>query len=339
MFRKLLNEYEQLEKKEVSERALKATSNVDAKGNEAKKNSSFEGKYFNCDKFSRITRDCPNKANGDADNTVFAVGEGWSSGWLIDSGETSHMTSHREDLFDDTENSTAIEATIADGKELHMAGTGSVCRTDIDGKRIRTLDRHHISVGKLAERGIHVEFQLNSCSIRNNLEAIASGEKVGNAYLLDGNQETTRYVEYVGVASEWELWPAHTGYLNGHALMKVERATTGMPITSQKTQTLCRACMKGKQMVTHFPSRSRSNPSRVLELTHTDVLRPIKPVSKGGTKYGLSSWTTTQSVSWYTFSRRKIKYQLGRFQAIKTLYENWWENRIKCLHSDNELIT
>lgn len=46
--------------------------------------------------------------------------------------------------------------------------------------------------------------------------------------------------------------------------------------------------MKGKQAVAQFPSRSLTKTSRELELVHTDVMGPMRTVSKGGAKYVLT---------------------------------------------------
>ncbi|CAI5730571.1 unnamed protein product [Peronospora farinosa] len=71
---KLLKEYERQDKKEATERALKATThgiksknarfdkserNNGRKDNISRKQSGFKGKCFNCDKFGHMKRDCP----------------------------------------------------------------------------------------------------------------------------------------------------------------------------------------------------------------------------------------------------------------------------------------
>ncbi|GMF59073.1 unnamed protein product [Phytophthora fragariaefolia] len=63
------------------------------------------------------------------------------------------------------------------------------------------LDRRLLSVGKLAERGLNVEFQRSSCVIWGNASAIASGKKVGRPYVLDCDQEEARVVLYAGLTA------------------------------------------------------------------------------------------------------------------------------------------
>ncbi|GMF22453.1 unnamed protein product [Phytophthora lilii] len=63
------------------------------KGNGPWKNGSrFKGKCFKCNQTGHMKHDCPDR-NGDHDEeAVFAVSEERSTGWLIDSGATAHMT-------------------------------------------------------------------------------------------------------------------------------------------------------------------------------------------------------------------------------------------------------
>ncbi|CAI5716279.1 unnamed protein product [Peronospora farinosa] len=101
------------------------------------------------------------------------------------------------------------------------------------------MDRRLLSVGKLAERGLNVEFEHTSCIIWNKNQATASGKKVGKAYILECQQEKAQYVEYSDVDSNYDLWYARMGHLNKDALEKTQRVTTGIPITIFKTKALC----------------------------------------------------------------------------------------------------
>ncbi|CAI5730574.1 unnamed protein product [Peronospora farinosa] len=249
------------------------------------------------------------------------------------------MTPHREDLFDYKNLVTSIEVTIADGKKIRVVGTGSVRLTGIDGKRIRMLDVLHIpgldrrllSVGKLAERGLNVEFERTSCIIWNKKQATASGKKVGKAYILECQQETAHYVEYSDVDSNYDLWHARMGHLNKDALEKTQRVTTGISITNFKTKALCSGCLKGKQMVTQFPSHSQTKTSRVLELVHTDVMGPMKTRSKGGAKYVLTfvdDYSNPQQNGVAERMNRKIMEKARSMMHYKGVSTSWWAEAI-----------
>ncbi|KAE9327341.1 hypothetical protein PR003_g16033, partial [Phytophthora rubi] len=352
---KLRKEYERLDKKEGAERALKVATDGSkykgaktfkggkgSKGYSSRKHGGFKGKCFNCGQVGHMKRDCPAPNAGNDNDAVFAVGKSRSAGWLIDSGATVHMTPHRNDLFEYKDLDSNIEVTIADGKKIRVVGTGSVRLTGIDGKRIKMidvlyipgLDRQLLSVSRLADRGVSVEFQKKSCTIWNKSKVIASGKKVGKAYVLDCEKYMAHYVEYAGVDSEWELWHARMGHLNKDALVKTQRATTGMPTLEHKSMTMCGGCMKGKQTVAHFPSRSMSKTTKALQLVHTDVMGPMKTKSKGGARYVL---TFVDDYSKYVvayFITKKSEVPV-KFKTFINLYENQWGERIKCLRSDN----
>ncbi|KAL4116577.1 hypothetical protein PRIC2_012029 [Phytophthora ramorum] len=320
---KLLKEYERLDKKEGAERALKATANgskfkgsktfkggKSSKGYGVRKLGGFKGKCFNCGQMGHMKRDCPDPNAGNNDDAVFAIGKSRSPGWMIDSGATAHTTPHRNDLFEYKNLDSNIEVTIADGRKIRVVGTGS----------------------QLAERDMSV--QQNSCTIWNKSKATALGKKVGKAYVIDCEKDMAHYVEYTGVDCEWELWHARMGHMNKDALAKTQCATTGMPMMDRKSMTLCGSCMKGKQTVEHFPSRSMSKTTKVLQLVHTDVMGPMKTKLKGGARYVLTFVDDySKYVTAYIISK-KSEVPI-KFKTFMNLYENQWGERIKYLRSDN----
>ncbi|RMX68270.1 hypothetical protein DD238_005999 [Peronospora effusa] len=207
------------------------------------------------------------------------------------------MTPHREDLFDYKNLVTSIEVIIANGKKA-VWGIRM-----LDVLNIPNLDHRLLSVGKLPERGLNVEFERTSCIIWNKNQATASQKKV------ECQQEKAQYVAYSDTDSNYDLWHARMSHLNKDALAKTQRVTTGIPITSFKTKALCSGCLKGKQTVTQFPSHSQTKTSRVLELVHTDVMRPMKTRSKDDAKY-------KYVVAYFPKKKSEVP---KRFESFKTI--------------------
>ncbi|CEG46142.1 FOG: Transposon-encoded proteins with TYA, reverse transcriptase, integrase domains in various combinations [Plasmopara halstedii] len=179
---KLLKESEKLQRKGATEKAFhenvnarrfKGGRNNGRKGGPSRENGGFKGNCFNCDQFGHRKWSCPASKRSDTDDTVFAVGEEKSSGWLVDSGATFHMTPQRKDLFDNKGLGTSIEAAITDEKNLLIKGAGTVKLTGLDGKGIRMvqalhipgIDRRLLSGGKLAEIGMSADSSRSSCVI------------------------------------------------------------------------------------------------------------------------------------------------------------------------------
>ena len=143
-----------------------------------------------------------------------------------------------------------------------VKGAGTVKLTGLDGKDIRMvevlyipgLDRRLLSVGKLAERGMSVEFSRSSCVIWDKDQAIASGTRIGKTYMLEYKQGEACLVIYYGGETQWELWHARMGHPSKDALLKPQRSTKGIPTIKLGTETLCVGCLKRKQTVSTFPS-------------------------------------------------------------------------------------
>uniref|UniRef100_A0AAV1UBQ4 Polyprotein n=1 Tax=Peronospora matthiolae TaxID=2874970 RepID=A0AAV1UBQ4_9STRA len=349
---KLLKQHERLQRKETTEKAFPVSSNGrrfkggqgnGRKGNYLRKtNTGIKGKCFKCGQVGHYKRDCLKRSNGEEEGAVFADGELQCEEWLIDSRATSHMTPHRSDLFEYKELKTGQQVSIADGKKLQVAGVGTVKLKGLDGRRIMMVDVMHIpgldkrllSVGKLAGRGMRVEFQSSSCIIWSAKRAIASGKKIGKAYFLDCEQEEARLVEYAGAESEWELWHARLGHPGRSGMDKTQRATSGMPAVKQGIEKLCSGCMKGKLTIDTFPPQSLTRTSLVLELVHTDVMGPMKTVSKGGARFVLTFVDDYSRFVAAYFMKHKSEVA-ARLSEFKAFYENQWGKHLKCIRSDN----
>ncbi|POM69237.1 Hypothetical protein PHPALM_14496 [Phytophthora palmivora] len=305
--RKLLKEYERQEKKEATEPALKAASHggrgkngrfdKGSKGygrkiNGGRRLGGVKGTCFNCGQVSHMKRDCPELANdvsvtdivnGDANkgianinqDLVFAVGKERSAGWLINSGATAHMTPRRGDMFEYKEMSVDMHVTIADGKKIRVTGAG-----------------------------MSVEFQSKARIIWDKSRAIASGKKIGKAYVLDFQENTAYYTEYLMVGSKGELWHARMGHLNEDSVAKTRQATHGIPTTQQNVENLCGGCIKRKQ------------------------------TSKGGARYVLTFADDCSQYVMAYFLTKKDEVS-SKFESFVKLYENQWGRRIEYLRSDN----
>uniref|UniRef100_A0AAV1U6A4 CCHC-type domain-containing protein n=1 Tax=Peronospora matthiolae TaxID=2874970 RepID=A0AAV1U6A4_9STRA len=195
------------------EKALRANGNTGRfkegrghgrKGISSRKNGGgYKGKCFGCGQVGHMKRDCPVQKSDSGNDAVLAVSEKRLDGWLIDSEATSHMTPHRSDLFDYEILNDGIDVMIADGKKLRVHGKGTVRLTGVNNRRIKMinvlhipgLDRRLLSVCRLAEHGLSVSFEHLSCIIWDNRSAIAVGKKMGEAIMLDCQQEEAKFVQ------------------------------------------------------------------------------------------------------------------------------------------------
>uniref|UniRef100_A0AAV1UDV4 Integrase catalytic domain-containing protein n=1 Tax=Peronospora matthiolae TaxID=2874970 RepID=A0AAV1UDV4_9STRA len=115
---------------------------------------------------------------------------------------------------------------------------------------------------------------------------------------------------------------------------KTQRAASGMPAVKQGIEKLCSGCMKGKLTIDTFPSQSLTRMSRVLELVHTDVMGPMKTVSKGGVRFVLTFVDDYSRFVAAYFMKHKSEVA-ARLSEFKAFYENQWGKHLKCIRSDN----
>ncbi|CEG39545.1 polyprotein [Plasmopara halstedii] len=119
------------------------------------------------------------------------------------------------------------------------------------------------------------------------------------------------------------MWHARMEHPNEDAYAKTQRATTGMPVVKQEVKTLCGGCMKGKRTVAHFPSRSLTKSSHLLELVHTGVMGLMKTKLKGGAMYVLT-FVDDHSRFVVVYFRKEMSEVETKFKAYKALYEDQW---------------
>ncbi|OWZ22994.1 Rve-domain-containing hypothetical protein [Phytophthora megakarya] len=81
-----------------------------------------------------------------------------------------------------------------------------------------------------------------------------------------------------------------------------------------------------------------SKSSRVLQLVHTDVMGPMKTLSKGGSRYVLNVVDdySRDVIAFFVKNRSEIAAKLSEFKAF---YKNQSEEWLKCLQSDNKKNT
>jgi hypothetical protein len=84
------------------------------------------------------------------------------------------------------------------------------------------------------------------------------------------------------------FWHIKLGHLNMISLKDLDAMVDGMNLKEVLLHHICEACIKDKYKKTSFPKDGTTRASQLLELVHTDVCRPMKITSHGGTQYFLT---------------------------------------------------
>jgi hypothetical protein len=72
----------------------------------------------------------------------------------------------------------------------------------------------------------------------------------------------------------------------------------------------------------------------ILELVHSDVFGPISVPSLGESMYYISFIVDFSRKTWIYFLRKKLEV-FEKFKEFKSLVENYTDNKIKVLRTDN----
>ncbi|KAI9906288.1 hypothetical protein PsorP6_016486 [Peronosclerospora sorghi] len=192
--------------------------------NKKDKKQNFKGRCFKCNKKGHMEKDCSSRQAATHDEMLFMATEDHTSGCLLDSGASSHMTPFRADCISYRNISNPIAVTIADGACLNAVGVGDVKMVTIDGREITVtevlfipnLDCRLISIPKLTSRGLDVMFGHRSCDIMNKGKLWVRVPRRGDSYYLPcRTTERANLVEHTRGQTEWELWHARLGHTPG----------------------------------------------------------------------------------------------------------------------------
>jgi len=320
---------------------------------------------FYCGKPGHIARFCYKAKNKERENAknakddddyAFAARHGAhsrsASKWIMDSGATKHMTSHRA-AFDTYEVIAPRNVHLGDDSVVEAVGMGSIVVEVITrGKmnRIRIKDALHVpklhanllSVSKLVSSGLKVQFNLNECIVKgSDGEAIAVAPREGNLYQMNfakvHGADAAHLVQSPTGDGGLELWHRRLGHLNEKGVRMLQSMVSGMNLgkpSSPTTSLVCEPCIEGKQHRAAFPNEGGRRATKPLEIVHSDVCGPMRTASMGGAKYFVTFIDDFSRKVWLYALKTKGEC-FEKFKEFKALVETQSEHKIKTFRSDN----
>ncbi len=320
---------------------------------------------FYCGKPGHIARFCFKAKNKERENAknakddddyAFAMRHGAHSRsackWIMDSGATKHMTSHRA-AFDTYEVIAPRNVHLGDDSVVEAIGMGSIVVEVVTrGKmnRIRIENALHVpklhanllSVSKLVSSGLKVQFNLNECIVKaSDGEAIAIAPREGNLYQMNFMKvhgvDAANLVQSPTGDGGLELWHRRLGHLNEKGVRTLQTMVSGMNLGKISCPTyslVCEACIQGKQHRAPFPKEGGRRATKPLEIVHSDVCGPMRTTSVGGAKYFVTFIDDFSRKIWLYALKTKGEC-FEKFKEFKALVETQSELKIKAFRSDN----
>lgn len=266
-----------------------------------------------------------------------------SSGWILDSGCTRHMTNNSALLTDVTSLDIPVRVHLANGEVEEASAQGNVSlkvkvsndtRTVIlyNVLLIESLAFNLISVRKAVEKNFNVIFNKNCATILNSdEEVLCSFRKFNNLFHLNGIAEPT---ESVNMTISNDVWHRRLGHTNEEylKLMKRNDMASNFSYNDSKSLDICDNCILGKISRNKFPDIHMKSKVK-LEVIHSDVCGPVNVKSLGGAKYFLTLTDEMSGFTWVYFLKSKSDV-FGTFKNFKTMVENEHDAKIKFFRTD-----
>lgn len=138
----------------------------------------------------------------------------------------------------------------------------------------------------------------------------------------------------VNCERESNLWHRRFGHLNYQGLrtLAYKNLVDGVPVI-KVPEKLCEVCLVGKQYRASFPKQSSWRASKKLQLVHSDLCGPIRPVSNNDKRYFISFIDDFSRKTWVYFLSEKSE-AFVTFKNFKAEVEKESGVYITCLRTD-----
>ena len=309
-----------------------------SKNNESNKNT--QNNNLKDNKTSTVKR----ATEDDKKEVLFSTARGCKDDWFIDSAATSHICSN-ELFFEKIDFSINETVFLANGDKVCSSGIGFGYLDCVNKEGLVTkikvtdvlfipkIEGNLLSVKKLTEKGIFVNFKENFCEIGVNDKVIALGKLDGILFKLNlGERAMAVKTDKIDI----KLLHNRLGHRNIEAirLMIKDNMINGVEIKNNRTEEKCEVCIQAKIHRKTFPKKNEITSKQPLELIHTDLCGPMSNITPSGSRYFLTFIDD--------YSRFCVVYILKNkgevFEKIKEyleMVENQLNGKVKIIRSDN----
>ncbi|KAH9689341.1 Integrase catalytic domain-containing protein [Citrus sinensis] len=260
--------------------------------------------------------------------------------WLIDSGDTWHMTSRRE-WFYTYEPISGRSVYMGNDHALEIAGISTIKIKMFDGtihtigevRHVNGLKKNLLSLGQMDSHGYKTHVENGIMNIVNGALVLMKAEKIGtNLFMLKG--ETLQEANACVASNEEEstmMWHLKLGHMSEQGL-KILSERKLLPGLKSVSLPFCEHCVTSKQHRLKF-SRSIAKSKCILDLIHSYVWES-PDISMGGAKY-MMTFIDDYSRRCWVYPIKKKSDVFPVFKEYKARVELESGKKIKCLRTDN----
>lgn len=278
------------------------------------------------------------------EENLFAIESSNEKGWTLDSGATSHIVSDKN-LFS---NLTTIEnkkVKVADGFKVNVHGKGT-CLLRFESENgctsvrlkdvlyVPELKGNFISIRKLNNIGIHVNFHDEKADIIRNNKLLATAEIQNDLFKL---QHDKVYAVKEVVNKKLCIHELHRilGHRNIESIKKMlnEELVTGIELKKCQCETQCVVCLQSKMTRKPFVREKANGSKNILDLIHTDLCGPMKTQTHSKKRYLLTFIDDFSRFTKIYLLRNKSEVNAKMMEFVE-LMKTQFEKKPKQFHSD-----
>ncbi|GKV15616.1 hypothetical protein SLEP1_g26391 [Rubroshorea leprosula] len=239
--------------------------------------------------------------------------------WYLDSGCSRHMTGDPSQFLSLMPLDGGTVTFGDNGKGIGEIGNKSISFDDVwyvDG-----LKHNLLSISQLCDRMLNVVFFKSHCKIidSRNDQVLFVGKRLKNVYVIDLHDiDANICLTSISHDDTW-LWHRRLGHASMSVISKLLKhdLVDGLPKVNVNIDSVCDACMKGKQTRVSFKTKKCISTNRPLELLHMDLFGPMCTLSIGGKSYVLVVVDDYSRFTWVAF----LAHKNDALHAFKCLYK------------------
>ncbi|KAL0360218.1 UNVERIFIED_CONTAM: Copia protein [Sesamum radiatum] len=312
---------------------------------------------YRCHQFGHYKSECRtnlSKEYGEKSNFAETAGEevclmtqcqgkeSSKSVWYLDTACSNHMSGDKS-AFSNLDEAYHDKVKLGDESRISIMGKGEVTILNKDNTNetifnvffVPDLKTNLLSVGQLLENGYELSFKGGACEIRDSKSVlIAEATRTENRMFPLYLNITSHKCFSVRMNDDVWLWHFRYGHLNfgGLRTLQQKNMVIGLPKITPPIE-VCEECMISKQHRNKFPKGKSWRAKGILDLVHSDICGPIKPISNGGKSYLITFTDDFSRKTWVYFLQEKSEAFLA-FKSFKARVENESERSIKVLRTD-----
>jgi hypothetical protein len=187
---------------------------------------------------------------------------------------------------------TNSKIELANSEKIEEVGIGDIQLSPVEkcGKEkikledvlyVPDLGGNLLSVGRIEQKSYFINFKEGKARIYKDehSDPILTAHRCGRFYRIEEKCEAT----YMTRHGNKDLLHRRLAHLHMEAVKKIENFKSSS--TEDPDKELCTTCVLGIMKKSKFPTGETKRALKPLEIIHSDVVGPIKPVSKGGSCY------------------------------------------------------